>query len=310
MTTTTPPVLPKHLMLLERGWLSSNCILGFDGAEAALIDSGYVTHAPFTDYLVGYMMGPRRLTRLINTHVHSDHMGGNALIKSRHPCTITIPAGCAERIEQWDEDALILRPAGQSATCFDFDATLQSGDCFEFGELQWQAIAVPGHDPDMLAFYNADKRTLISGDALWQNGFGILFPALAEDRDVFNQMRRTLNTLGQLPIDLVLPGHGPAFADVDAALRIAESRLAAQEARADRLAMHALKALLMFRVLDVRRLQRAALGNFLAALPLFGDISRRFLNDLAPDALADQLARELVQQGALREVDGWLQVEG
>lgn len=308
------PVLPDSLIVLERGWLSSNCILGLDGETATLIDSGYVSHVAQTLHLVAYLLRhggqARSLKRLINTHVHSDHMGGNAAVQQHFGCSITIPEGCAPAIKTWDETALILGPAGQSAPPFTPDATIKAGDVFEMGQLGWQAIAVPGHDLHMLAFYNEEKRLLISGDALWRNGFGILFPALdagPDDwHDVFATTRDTLARLGRLSVDAVIPGHGAPFAEFEEALREAESRLAAQEARADRLAMHALKALLVFRVLDLRQLERARLPDFLAALPMFGEVNRRFLGDLPADTLAERLADELVKHGALRESDGLL----
>ncbi len=34
------------------------------------------------------------------------------------------------------------------------------------------ALAAPGHDMGALVFYNPEHRILISGDALWQNGYG------------------------------------------------------------------------------------------------------------------------------------------
>ena len=314
----TSPVLPDSLIVLERGWLSSNCILGLDGDSATLIDSGYVSHVSQTLHLIGFMLRyggkTRTLRRLINTHVHSDHMGGNAAVQQTFGCTITIPEGCATIVNAWDDAALLLGPAGQSATPFVADAMIRAGDGLVMGELAWEAIAVPGHDHHMLAFYNPEKRLLISSDALWRNGFGILFPALeAADEnaaDVFATTRDTLARLGRLPVDAVIPGHGAPFCEFDEALREAESRLTAQEARADRLAMHALKALLMFRVLDLRQLKRAALGDFLAALPMFGEVNRRFLGDLPADTLADRLASELVKQGALRDDAGVLRVAG
>ena len=41
-------ILPGNLLVLERGWLSSNNVLFLEGEQAALIDSGYVTHAQQT----------------------------------------------------------------------------------------------------------------------------------------------------------------------------------------------------------------------------------------------------------------------
>src|SRR5690606_25945662 len=70
--------LPPSIQVFERGWLSSNNIL-FTGADGtALVDSGYVTHAPQTLALVRQVLAGRPLERLLNTHLHSDHCGGNA----------------------------------------------------------------------------------------------------------------------------------------------------------------------------------------------------------------------------------------
>ena len=44
--------LPDAVRVIERGWLSSNNILLFDGDEATLVDSGYVGHAAQTLDLV------------------------------------------------------------------------------------------------------------------------------------------------------------------------------------------------------------------------------------------------------------------
>ena len=75
----------KRLLVLERGWLSSNNVLCIEDEEAALVDSGYVTHAAQTLALVDKALDGRRLTRLINTHSHSDHIGGMSRVLSNFP---------------------------------------------------------------------------------------------------------------------------------------------------------------------------------------------------------------------------------
>ena len=44
--------VPECVQVLERGWLSSNNVLIADAAGAALVDSGYGSHAPQTLALV------------------------------------------------------------------------------------------------------------------------------------------------------------------------------------------------------------------------------------------------------------------
>nr|WP_269841353.1 MBL fold metallo-hydrolase [Paucibacter sp. M5-1]MCZ7884426.1 MBL fold metallo-hydrolase [Paucibacter sp. M5-1] len=91
-----PRSLPPGLQLIERGWLSSNSVLlGGDERGAVLIDSGYCTHAQQTAALLAAALAadaPGRPLRLIvNTHLHSDHCGGNAHLQALHHCPIWIP---------------------------------------------------------------------------------------------------------------------------------------------------------------------------------------------------------------------------
>ena len=167
--------LPDSIQVIERGWLSSNNILCFEGESATLVDAGYVGHAPQTVELVRLALAGRGLDRLINTHSHSDHIGGNAALQAAFGCRIVIPAGIERMVSDWDTNALLLDAAKQRGDRFAHDAVIESGSEFDMGGLSWQAFPAPGHDMEALIYYCADKRILISGDALWQDGFGIIF---------------------------------------------------------------------------------------------------------------------------------------
>ncbi len=303
----TPPLvrLPDSLLVLERGWLSSNNIVFFAGDTAALVDSGYVSHAAQTLALLERALDGRRLTHLINTHSHSDHIGGNAAVQTAFGCRITVPQGIAATIAEWDEAALLLSPLGQRAARFTHDATYTAGDAFVLGDLEWKALAVPGHDMDALALYNPEQRLLISGDALWQDGFGVIFAELLGNPDGLKSTRETLEMLARLPIDAVIPGHGAPFADVPEAFERAFRRLAAFEQNIERLARHALKVMLAFFMLEKRQLPRDTLAAFLAGLSFVQNVNARYLGH-DDEALAEWLVADLVRAGALREEDGLL----
>ncbi|MEY2633746.1 MAG: hypothetical protein RIR00_2400 [Pseudomonadota bacterium] len=299
------PQLPAEIQVLERGWLSANCILAFDGGEATLIDSGYVTHAAQTLALVEHALAGRRLTRLYNTHVHSDHMGGNAALQARHGCEIHIPAGHAERVTAWDESALLLAPLGQQAAPFRHDGAVMPGDRPVFAEREWQVLAVPGHDMEAVAYFQPESGLLLSGDALWQDGFGVVFPELIAEPGGFAATRATLDLLARLPLRTVVPGHGAAFADVDAALQRAYARLDYLSGAPERLARLALKVIFVFHLLEKRRLPRATLAAHLQGLSFVAEVNQRFLG-LPPGALADWLTAELARAGVLRLEDDWV----
>ena len=297
--------LPPQIRVLERGWLSSNNIVIDNGADCALIDSGYVAHAPQTLALLQHTLGGKPLARLINTHCHSDHMGGNAAVQRAHGCRTTIPAGEAPAIAAWDEAALMLSYTGQEAERFGFHDTIAAGDRLQLGGLEWQALAAPGHDPHALMFYAPAARILISGDALWENGFGLIFQELFGQPGGFADTRATLQAIARLDIVTVIPGHGAPFGDAARALDAAFRRLDGYERDPAKLARHALKVMLSFSLMIRRRMALAELPRFLAATPIYNEINRRFLR-LPEDELRAYLVKELERAGALKLEDGWL----
>ncbi len=285
--------------------MSSNNILIDDGDACALIDSGYHAHATQTLLLLQHVLDGKPLVRLINTHCHSDHMGGNAALQRAYGCRISIPVGEAPAIAAWDDAALMLGYTGQSAERFSYDDTLSAGDRLLLGGLEWEALAAPGHDMHALIFYSRAARILISGDALWENGFGLIFPELFGQAGGYAATRVTLEAISRLDIATVIPGHGAPFANVERALETSFQRLDAYERDPAKLARHALKVMLSFSLMIQGRMALAALPQFLATRPIYGDINRRFLH-LSEAELGEYLVRDLERAGALKLEDGWL----
>jgi glyoxylase-like metal-dependent hydrolase (beta-lactamase superfamily II) len=298
--------LPRQLHVFVRDWLSANNILLKSRSGHVLIDSGYVRHAPLTLALLRSAPGlhGEPLAQIVNTHCHSDHMGGNATLQRAYDCPIALPEGEAPLIERWDTKALLLDYADQTADRFTADEILRAGTTHVWGDLEWRALAAPGHDMGALIFYNPEHRILISGDALWENGFGFVMPA-AIDPAALPATRATLDMIAALDVATVIPGHGDAFFDVTPALERAYQRIAAFEADDARVARYALKALLMFHLLDRQRMPLADLPAYVARIGVYRDFNAACLQ-LAPDTLADLLVRELERSGALSKVGGFL----
>jgi glyoxylase-like metal-dependent hydrolase (beta-lactamase superfamily II) len=117
------------------------------------------------------------------------------------------------------------------------------------GELPWKVYAAPGHDPESVIFFQQDTGILISADALWGDGFGVIFPELMGERG-FDEQEAILKIIYQLRPRCVIPGHGPMFLDVEDALQRAQTRLAFLRSQPLKHAQYALKVLVKFLMLD------------------------------------------------------------
>ncbi|MFN3565701.1 MAG: MBL fold metallo-hydrolase [Burkholderiaceae bacterium] len=295
--------LPPTMRVFERGWLSSNNVLFFDDrAAATIVDTGYATHAEQTVALVEGALHGRRLARIVNTHLHSDHCGGNAALKRRFGAQILIPPGMAAAVVAWDEDALSFAATGQACEPFAFDALLTPGERVRLGGDDWEIIAAPGHDPHSVMLWSEAHRILISADVLWQHGFGAIFPEI-EGASGFAEQRAMLDAIAELQPRLVIPGHGSPFTDVRDAIGRARARLAALAENPERNARHVARVLIKFHLLQVRSIGRGALLAHFAGTRYFRLIHERYFADQPFESIVARALQELAAVRAAEAVD-------
>jgi glyoxylase-like metal-dependent hydrolase (beta-lactamase superfamily II) len=295
--------LPASIRVFERGWLSSNNVLLVDESCAALVDTGYATHAPQTLALVRQTLGARPLDLIVNTHLHSDHCGGNALLQSAWPCRTLIPAAEADIVREWDEAGLTFRATGQTCERFTFSGTIAPGASLRLGALDWQVLGAPGHDSHSLMLYCAHERILISADALWENGFGVIFPEL-EGESGFAEQQAVLDAIAKLDVRVVIPGHGAPFTQVEQALERAFSRIAWLRADPARNAKNALKVLIVFRLLAVRAMSFDELLQLLDSATVMHAAASILKPRNEWPALMKEIVGELAANNGPLEIDG------
>jgi glyoxylase-like metal-dependent hydrolase (beta-lactamase superfamily II) len=122
--------------------------------------------------------GLKTLNKVVNTHLHSDHCGGNAALSNEFDCEICIPEAEAIAVQDWDENLLSFQQLGQECPRFRHHALLIPGQEITLGSYRWQILAAPGHDNHSIMLYQEQHQILISADALWEEGFGVIFPEL------------------------------------------------------------------------------------------------------------------------------------
>lgn len=267
-----------------------------------LVDTGYWTHATQTVALVRHALRGEPLTRVLNTHLHSDHCGGNVAVSEAFSCPIDVPVGEAVIVDTWAEDALTFRATGQGCPRFRRSGVLQPGTVIKAGALHWEVLAAPGHDPKSVALYQPGLRLLVSADALWENGFGVVFPEL-EGEAAFGDVARTLDIFESLDVRWVIPGHGAPFADVRGAIGRARSRLEWFMEDPVRHAVHAAKVLMKFRLLET---QAESLQDFLRWVDhtsYFRLLLERYFPEIPARGWVRGLIESMKERGAL-DFDG------
>ena len=297
------PALPPEMTVLERGWLSANNIV-FRGADnrldggAAVVDTGYCTHAAQTVALIGAALQGQPLERIFNTHLHSDHCGGNAALQAAWPGVRTaVPPGHLAQVQGWDAYALSYTPTGQQCPRFRADAALLPGTEVQLGVRLWQVHAAPGHDPHSIVLFEPQDALLISADALWENGFGVVFPEL-EGEAAFAEVAATLDLIERLAPRTVIPGHGPVFYDAPRAINTARRRLDGFVREPLKHALHGAKVLLKYKLLEWQQIALVDVQAWALATPYFNLLHTRYFAEMAFLPWLHSLVESLLRSGA------------
>lgn len=183
-----------------------NCyVISDETGEAAVIDAG--CFYPREQQQLEKYITDNCLTvkHLLNTHLHLDHVFGNAFMFRRYG----IKAEASKLDEFW------LDKLEEQCRMFGFAANepsvplggyVDDGDEIRFGNTRLKAILIPGHSPGSLVYYDEADHCLFSGDVLFRGSIG---RADLEGGN-FNQLREGIaSRLFTLPAQTqVYPGHG------------------------------------------------------------------------------------------------------
>jgi glyoxylase-like metal-dependent hydrolase (beta-lactamase superfamily II) len=129
-----------------------------------------------------------RITHVLDTHVHADHLSRSRTLAGLVGATLHMPEG--------------------APVSYPF-AGLGDGDALEIGSATLEAVSTPGHTPESTS-YLLDERALFTGDTLFLSAVGRPdLDATPEDsREKASALYGSLQRLLALnPRTLVLPGH-------------------------------------------------------------------------------------------------------
>ncbi len=143
-----------------------------------------------------------RVTRIVNTHGHVDHIAENSIAKAALNVPLCIHP--QDRAKLTNPILNLSAWTGMEVISPDADETLEEGMTLKCGEVEFKLLHVPGHSPGSLVFY-ADG-ILIGGDALFRESIGRCDFPDSDERALHTAIREKIYTL---PEDTVVyPGHG------------------------------------------------------------------------------------------------------
>lgn len=213
---------------------ASNWIILTDGETATLIDTGYPRDLDIVERSLREAAGPARLTDVIVTHGHSDHIGSIPALVARHGVRVwasaaEIPNVKREELHQIGIGALLpvlwkpwyarwalhaIRAGGLAPLSIAEVLELEPGDAVTFSGHVLVPRLTEGHTPGHLVLSLPASGVLVTGDTLItahptsrEHGRQSLAPMWHWDAARAERQAQSLMEDGRT----ILPGHGPAL---------------------------------------------------------------------------------------------------
>ncbi|MFJ2441710.1 MULTISPECIES: MBL fold metallo-hydrolase [unclassified Streptomyces] len=291
--------LPDWVTWRPRPFPDANLLL-LPGRRPALVDSGFTGHAAETAAWAHAHAG--RIALVVNTHWHSDHVGGNALLRARG-AGIAASAPDADAVARRDPGCCGAEYLDQPVAPYTVDEPLHDGQVLRLGDADWQVVSTPGHTPGHLSLWQPEERLLAVGDALSDYDVGWVNLALDGPGAAATALA-SLHRLAALGPRVLLPAHGPVPADPAAAFATAlrrARRLVDDPAGA---VWYGARRIFAFALMIRGGVAAAEAEPYLHARAWLTDSAR--LLGRTPEALAAELVDSMLRSGAVVLRDGRL----
>ena len=149
------------------------------GREALIIDPVEENVDEYVNHLKELNL---KLVKVIDTHIHADHVTGASKLKNNTNCSTVM---------------------GENSPAETVDIRLKDEETIEIDQLKIKALYTPGHTSDSYSFLM--NNYLFSGDTLLINGTGRTDFQNGSSKDAYNSL---FNKLLKLPEETILyPGH-------------------------------------------------------------------------------------------------------
>ncbi len=193
--------ITDNIIMIFIGKLDSNVYVVDD--ELVIDTTTGLLHGQLLGLMKKAGVDAKKVERIVNTHLHFDHIGGNFIFEK---ALVGMHFKDAELLKK-NKEATYYHFFGGEIKRDSVDFLLQDGDRIKTANHKFVVVHTPGHTPGSICLYEPDKKILISGDTLFHHAIGRTDLMGGSDED----MLRSLEKILSLEFEMLFPGHGRAI---------------------------------------------------------------------------------------------------
>jgi glyoxylase-like metal-dependent hydrolase (beta-lactamase superfamily II) len=188
--------------IIPVGPLQCNCSIFGDEKtlEAIVIDPG----DQIADILAILKKHSLKVTDIVITHAHLDHIGGAAKLKAATGAPVHMNANDQELYDMVDVQAGWLGMETPDKTEIEH---LRDGDTLKLAQAEFQIRHTPGHTQGSTSVWIPSENKLVAGDTLFRDSIGRTDLPGGDGRQILRSIHDKLLPLPDAAV--VICGHGP-----------------------------------------------------------------------------------------------------
>lgn len=190
----------KNIFLIYGVGYDSNVYV-IDGQ--VIVDTGTGNFfAEMKNRLEKFLNSPFVIEKIINTHCHFDHIGGNKKFRDWLKAKLMVHKDEKKALETGV--GTLSEFFGEKARIMTVDKVLKNGDRIKTKNFNFTVLHTPGHTPGSICLLEKHKGILISGDTLFEDSVGRTDMIGGNKK----QLIKSIKKLSKYSIKYLFPGHG------------------------------------------------------------------------------------------------------